>query len=316
MTMDNQHFYFNMKKVYLTVAALFLCSMTSVFGQVQDDTLFDENRKAQGLNERWDLTPETRKKTFTITPYKPIYLLPAKWYSRPNEQPTSLNPNNSSTEPIDYDNWEIKFQLSFKTKVAQGLFDGKGDIWLAFTQTANWQAYNGKESRPFRELNYEPEIIFNYPLDFAINDFKFKMVGFGFNHQSNGKSLPTSRSWNRFTMHLGMEYNKWTFMLRPWVKFHETFEKEDNPRIEEYIGKGELNVIYSRDNGQMFTFLMRSNMRLNSRYKGFTELTWAYPIKHNLKAFVVVNNGYGDSMIDYNWNQTTVGVGITLMEWL
>lgn len=316
MMTGNQHSYFNMKKAILKVSLLFLCSTASLFSQVKDDTLFDENRKLNGLNERWDLTSESSKKTFTITPYKPIYVLPGRWFSRPNEQPMSLNPSNSSPEATDYDNWEIKFQISFKTKVAQGLFDGKGDVWVGFTQTANWQAYNGKESRPFRELNYEPEVIFNYPLNFGIEDFRFKMAGFAFNHQSNGKSLPTSRSWNRFIMHLGMEYHNWTFMLRPWIKFHETFGKEDNPRIEEYIGKGELTVVYSRENGQMFTFMMRNNMRLNSEYRGFTELTWAYPIKHNLKAFIVVNNGYGDSMIDYNWNQSTVGVGITLMEWL
>ncbi|MDR0229994.1 MAG: phospholipase A [Flavobacteriaceae bacterium] len=282
---------------------------------VKDDTLFDEDRKTHSLSERWDLTPEANKRTFTITPYKPVYILPGRWSSAPNDSPFSGSEYVGTTDPVDYHPMEIRFQLSFKTKVTKGLLFGKGDLWLAFTQTANWQAYNADISRPFRELNYEPEIIFNYPLDLSINDFKFRMAGIGFNHQSNGKSLPSSRSWNRVTMHLGMEYKEWTFFAKPWVRFHEKATADDNPNIEDYVGKGEFTVIYARK-GQVFTLMNRNNLRFNKRYKGFTEFTWTYPIKNNLKGFLVINNGYGESMIDYNWNQTTIGIGVSLLEWL
>lgn len=295
---------------------IFLLCNTQFFAQETDDKLFEQNREIRSISDRWDLNPDTKGKTFAITPYKPIYLLPARWSSKPNEIPTSLHDTNSATETIDYNKAEIRFQISFKTKVATGLFWDKGDIWLAFTQTANWQAYNEKESRPFRELNYEPEIIFNYPLDFSINSLKFKMVGFGFNHQSNGKSLPYSRSWNRITMHLGMEYHNWTFLVRPWFRLQEEGKSDDNPKIEDYIGRGEIVVGYQPKNGQLFTLMIKNNFRLNQHYKGSLEFTWAYPIKNNLKAFLVFNNGYGETMIDYNWKQTNIGLGISLMEWL
>ncbi|WP_121966594.1 phospholipase A [Myroides sp. N17-2] len=302
-----------MKYSYLLIALLV---GSQLFAQEADDNLFDQKREIKGLSDRWDLNPENKGKTFTITPYKPIYLLPARWSSSPNEMPTSLHETNSATEPIDYNRSEIRFQFSFKTKVVTGLFWGKGDIWLAFTQTANWQAYNDKESRPFRELNYEPEVIFNYPLDLSIQDFKFTMAGIGFNHQSNGKSLPYSRSWNRITMHLGMEYQNWTFLVRPWFRLSEEAKADDNPKIEDYVGRGELVVGYQPKNGQLFTLMVRNNLRFNDNYKGFLEFTWAYPIKNNLKAFLVVNHGYGETMIDYNWKQTNIGIGISLMEWL
>ncbi|MDM1098114.1 phospholipase A [Myroides odoratimimus] len=295
---------------------LSLLVSVQVLGQEPDDYIFDNNREIRSLRDRWDLNPERKGKTFALTPYKPVYLLPARWSSKPNEMPTSLHDANSASEPIDYNRTEIRFQISFKTKVATGLFWGKGDIWLAFTQTANWQAYNEKESRPFRELNYEPEVIFNYPLDYAINNFKFTMAGIGFNHQSNGKSLPYSRSWNRITMHLGMEYHNWTFLVRPWFRLQEEADSDDNPRIEDYVGRGEAVIGYQHESGQLFTLMIRNNLKFNNNYKGFAEFTWAYPIKNNLKAFLVVNHGYGETMIDYNWKQTNIGLGISLMEWL
>jgi len=293
-----------------------LATIGSAYGQEQEsvrDNLFGVP-ESHSLTERWDLAPTARSKTFTISPYKPVYLLPARWSSKPNDQPFSFSEHMGQPDAIDYNQIEIRFQLSFKTKVTEGLLFGKGDIWLAFTQTANWQAYNEKVSRPFRELNYEPEVIFNYPLDLALSNLKFKMAGVAFNHQSNGKSQPSSRSWNRLIFHLGMEYNDWTFMVKPWMRLKEKNKSDDNASITEYAGKGEVTVAYQR-NGQVFTFMMRNNMRLNSHYKGFHEFTYTYPIKNNLKAFFVMNNGYGESMIDYNWNQTTIGIGISLVEW-
>ncbi|MGG5506859.1 MULTISPECIES: phospholipase A [unclassified Myroides] len=299
---------------YRQVLGLALIAACSAYGQTPSkDNLFD-TEEVHSLTERWDLSPTAKGNTFTISPYKPIYLLPARWSSKPNAQPFSYSEHMGRPDAIDYNETEIRFQLSFKTKVAEGLLFGKGDIWLAFTQTANWQAYNEKVSRPFRELNYEPEVIFNYPLDFNWDNLKFKMAGVAFNHQSNGKSQPTSRSWNRLVFHLGMEYKDWTFMVKPWMRLKEKNKSDDNASITEYYGKGELTVAYQR-NGQVFTFMMRNNMRLNDHYKGFHEFTYTYPIKNNLKAFFVVNNGYGESLIDYNWNQTTIGVGISLMEW-
>ena len=99
----------------------------------------------------------------------------------------------------DYQHIETKFQLSLKAKIMQDAF-GKGDVWVAFTQQAYWQMYNGKLSRPFREINYEPELIFTYPLNLSAGAFKMKMIGLSVNHQSNGKEAAHSRSWNRFIL--------------------------------------------------------------------------------------------------------------------
>jgi phospholipase A1 len=35
-----------------------------------------------------------------------------------------------------------------------------------------------------------------------------------------------------------------------------------------------------------------------------------------VRGYVKLFSGYGETLIDYNWNQTTIGIGITLNDWL
>ncbi|MBP2282418.1 phospholipase A1 [Flavobacterium sp. CG_23.5] len=244
-----------------------------------------------------------------------MYVLPVQWTSSSNERPTSGNVDPDYVAPagVDYNNVETKFQLSFKTKVLQNFFWGHGDFWVAYTQISHWQIYNTKLSRPFREVNYEPELILNFPVKFKLFGFNTRMIGMAVNHQSNGKSDPFSRSWNRVILHAGFERNNWSIYVRPW--FILPAAKNDNPDIAEYIGRGDLNIIYAK-NGNILSFIGTHNLNFNSKSKGGASFSWSYPIKNNLKGFFQVSHGYGESLIDYNHSQTTVGLGVSLIEWL
>jgi phospholipase A1 len=120
--------------------------------------------------------------------------------------PTSPNPANALNEPVDVDPAEAKYQISFKTKLWEGLVGRHGDLWLGYTQQSNWQVYNKSFSSPFRETNYEPELmaVFRTNLDAGLG-FKVKMLSVGLNHQSNGRGQPLSRSWNRLMLQGGIE---------------------------------------------------------------------------------------------------------------
>lgn len=280
----------------------------------QTNKIYNFPTEIRSLSERWELDSTIVKNTFVITPYKPFFIMPFNISTNRNNAPFSGNGKEEYVaEKTPTNDIEAKFQISFKTKIFQNLLFGKGDLWIAYTQLSNWQIYNEPESRPFRELNYEPELIFNYPLNLDLFGVKLKMAGVSFNHQSNGKSLPYSRSWNRIIFHAGMEVGDFTIIARPWLRMRAT--KDDNPDIGKYIGRGDLTVVYVK-NDNIFTFIGSHNLSFNQHSRGFANFTWSYPISGNLRGYAQLTTGYGESMIDYNHRQTTFGLGISLLEWL
>lgn len=297
----------------MKIFVIFLLLPTVLWSQ--NKSLFQNSTPKGTMSERWELDSIHKRGTFLISPYKPIFVLPVHWSSKPNEQPFSGNENpDYVAEPgVNYNNIETKFQLSFKTKVLENALWGKADLWIAYTQKSHWQLYNASLSRPFREINYEPEVILNFPVNFKVLGVNARMFGVAFNHQSNGKSLPFSRSWNRIILHAGFDSGNWSFYLRPWLKLRA--EKDENPDINKYIGKAELNVIYTLK-GNVFSFIGSHNLQFDQTLRGMGTFSWSYPIKGNFKGYLQVTHGFGETLIDYNNLQTTVGVGISLVEWL
>jgi phospholipase A1 len=303
-----------MKNVQIKGAVfLLLFSCLTINAQVQ--ALFNSRTQLRNLTERWELDTTSVRGTFLVTPYKPMFVLPLRWSSNPNEQPKSgnIDPNYIAPAGVNYNNIEAKFQLSFKTKVLQGIFWGNGDLWVAYTQKSHWQIYNNALSRPFREVNYEPELILNFPVKFNLFGFKTRMIGAALNHESNGKSDPFSRSWNRIILHAGFERKNWTVYVRPWFRLPAAVD--DNPDIAEYVGRGDVNIIYAK-NGNILSFVGSHNLNFNSKTRGNATFSWSYPVRNNLKGHLLISHGYGETLIDYNNLQTTIGIGVSLIEWL
>ena len=263
------------------------------------------------MSKIWELDREDQQGTFHLMEYQPMYIMPMRFTDRPTEQPRSLNTERPIPEHRDYQQIELKFQVSLKAKILQDAF-GKGDVWVAFTQQAHWQMYNGGLSRPFRELNYEPELIFTYPTNFSAGSLKLKMLGLSVNHQSNGKEAAHSRSWNRFILIALGKWERVTFNFQLWKRFTETSMEDDNPQIEDYIGRCRLTTIIPVGKN-----VLSINLRNNLNFKhnrAHIEASWVMPISRDLRLILQASHGYGDSLIDYNYKQTIVGVGFTLID--
>jgi phospholipase A1/A2 len=294
--------------IYLLIGSMILPE--TAIAQKGSNRIFETGDPS--LSSRWELDSAQKNGTFHIVPYKPIYVLLANWSSNPNTRPQSENPAYTVSEQIPLNAVELKFQLSLKTKVLQGIFGGHGDLWVAYTQSSRWQLYNQKLSRPFRETNYEPEAMLTFATRYKLFGLNGRMLGIGFNHQSNGRTLPLSRSWNRIVFQAGFEKKDWTVLLRPWIRLND--EDDENPAIEDFTGRADLLVSHHLK-GHQVSMLAKHSLRFGDRSHGSLQLDWALPISGNLKGHVQVFHGYGESMIDYNHKQTTIGIGVSLIEW-
>lgn len=266
------------------------------------------------LDSRWELSPQSKLGTWNIRGYKPIYALPIFWTSNRNELPSSPNPVDTVTERQNINFTESKFQLSLKTKAWENIFGNNGDLWLAYTQSSRWQVYNAEESRPFRETNYEPEASLIFRTNYNLLGLDGRLLGVTFNHQSNGKADPFSRSWNRVMLNLGLERGNFAVMVRPWYRVPEAAIDDNNPDIENYIGRGDITAFY-KWNENNFSLMLRHSLRSANNSHGAVQFDWTFPIKGKLRGELQYFSGYGESLIDYNHHANYIGVGVSLLDW-
>lgn len=270
--------------------------------------------KGSLLDSRWELASDSKLGIFNFRAYKPVYLLPAFWTNDVNEAPHSPNPNNTVPGPLPVDALEAKFQLSFKTKAWEDIFGDNGDLWLAYTQSSRWQVYSADTSRPFRETNYEPEVMLTFRNNYQIGGWTGRLAGIGINHQSNGRADPLSRSWNRVIGTIGLDRENWALTIRPWWRVPESAGDDNNSDIEDFVGRGDATLVYVHG-GHQFSVMGRHSLRGGDRSHGALQLDWGFPISNSLRGHVQVFDGYGESLIDYNHRATYIGLGISLLEW-
>lgn len=265
------------------------------------------------LATTWELDPGLRGHILRIRPYKPVYILPLFYATSPNRQPSSPAPGHDSAA-IDLGANEAKLQISLKTKLLEDVFGDNGDLWFGYTQSSRWQVYNSGISRPFRETNHEPEVMLLWRTDYSLAGWRGRYVGLGVNHQSNGRGLPLSRSWNRVMLSTALESGEWTLSLRPWWRIPESGGNDDNPDISNYLGRADLQLVRSWGK-QQFAVTLRHSLRTGRDNHGALQLDYAFPIAGELRGHLQWFSGYGESMIDYNHRSNYFGVGVSLIEW-
>ena len=95
--------------------------------------------------------------------------------------------------------------------------------------------------------------------------------------------------------------------------FESSGDRNDNPDIEDFLGRGEL-IVVRRSSGHVLTLTARHSLRSGSRSHGSARLDYAFPITGGLNGHLQAFSGYGLSLIDYNHRQTTVGLGISFFD--
>lgn len=245
---------------------------------------------------------------FAISFYQPTYVMPFYYTGSPYNAVYQGNlPDN---QPLMHD--EIKFQFSFKYPL--WTFYKTHTLYLAYTQMSYWQAY--QRSPFFRETDYEPEIFLANQVEIPLGKgWETNFLNVGAMHQSNGEGGNLERSWNRVYVNAIESKGNWMIQVQPWYIINDSSLQTHNPNISNYLGYGQIVVAYKYSQ-QVFALQIRNEIE-SGFSRGALQLTWSFPLGiRNLKGYIQVFSGYGQSLIEYNHYTNSAGIGLSLSDWL
>ena len=258
----------------------------------------------EDLSERRQLEQESSRNPFSITTHRTNYLFPVSYNANQNRE----NFRNIS-EDGSVDSVELKFQFSAKVTLAEQVFGDHGDVFFGYTQRSWWQAYNTEASSPFRETNYEPEIFVDFDNTWSAFGWVNTLNRVSFNHQSNGRSDPLSRSWNRVYLESTFQSGDWAFTVAPHWRVPESQGDDDNPDIERFMGYGDIRLAKRLNNNHEISGLLRGNPSAGNYG---TQIDYSWPAFNTLRAHVQYYYGYGESLIDYDNRVHRLSIGFSL----
>jgi phospholipase A1 len=256
------------------------------------------------MSQEWELDAGAKRGRYAVHPLRDNYLLVANQSNATNDRPLrAYVPDGYEAKHV-----ELTYQLSFKAKVLEGVGSTPIDVWAAYTQQSFWQAYARDHSSPFRETNYQPEIMAVVPINKQLGPVNLRFASLGVSHQSNGQGATLSRSWNRFYGQLGLESGNLGVTARVWKRLDNAKSNNDNADITDFMGHGDVRITY-QDKGYEYSALLRRNFDTNH---GAVQASVAFPLVVYLKGYVQAFSGYGQSLIDYNYAQKSLGLGILM----
>jgi phospholipase A1 len=256
------------------------------------------------MSQEWELNAAAKRGRYAVHQLSDNYLLIANQSNATNDRPfRAYLPDGYQSKHV-----ELTYQLSFKAKLIEGIGSTPIDVWAGYTQKSFWQAYAREESSPFRETNYQPEVMAVVPINKQIGNVNVRFASLGLVHQSNGQSTTLSRSWNRFYGQMGFESGDLGVTARVWKRLDNAKSNNDNPDITDFLGHGDVRITY-RDKGYEYSAMLRRNF---DTHHGAIQAGVAFPLVANLKGYAQLFAGYGQSLIDYNYSQKSLGVGVLM----
>ena len=98
-------------------------------------------------------------------------------------------------------------------------------------------------------------------------------------------------------------------------RLNEPAASDNNPDLVSFRGRAEFQLNWSHGL-QTASLLYRSTLK-DVKY-GALQLEWSTPVfrdqPNGLRWFAQVFNGYGETLTDYNFRQTSFGLGVTFLQ--
>lgn len=218
-------------------------------------------------------------------------------------------------------NTEIRLQFSLKYQLfgdpgavgpGHSLLNG---IHFGYTQHMFWD-WSAKSS-PFRNIDFMPEVFYLVPAQHVMDGISLGGQ-FGLRHASNGRDGAESRSINTFyfqpvaSTSLGGGYR---LSAGPMVEFYVGSLK-DNPDIKRYRGNTGLFLEVDDTDGLRLSTETRYSVR-SGRASINAELSYPFDriIDTSLNLYLIGQffTGYGETLLDYNRQDTRLRVGFAIV---
>ena len=252
------------------------------------------------LDSRWELTRNAKLGTFGMRAYKPVYLLPAFYTDSPNQFPSSPEPGHSVTESETpgRGGGEVPDQLQDQDRPGALRRPRRPLVRLHAVVALAGLQQRAVAPVPRDQLRAGADA----RLPHALPSSSVSTAACSASASTTSRTARTSRysrSWNRVIGMIGFERDAWTLIVRPWWRLPEVAGGDDNPDIEDYVGRGDL-LLVRRLREHEISLMARHSLRGGESSHGAVELGWVFPIHRDLKGYLQIFHGYGESLIDYN----------------
>lgn len=206
-------------------------------------------------------------------------------------------------DPTDRQTSYLKFQFSIRQHLCSNLYFG-------YTQKSFWSIT--RDSSPFKDSNYAPEFFW----EFKKREGILQWGQGGIEHESNGREVGASRSWNRLYWEPKFEHRKIAVSLKGWIPIKGwstegwrcSADLNDNPDILEYYGHGELAATIKEGKWQ---FGAKGRKGTKGSY-GSIQGDVVFNLRENVGLYAQFWDGYGESLLDYNRSSTRYGIGFII----
>ncbi len=121
---------------------------------------------------------------FTLYPYDTNYIIYTDTSDLNKEAISSYNWSENARKD------EVKFQLSLAFPLWRGILGPNSVLGASYTQKSWWQLSNSKESSPFRETNYEPQLFLGFATDYRFAGWTLRDVEMGITTTLTGVLIP------------------------------------------------------------------------------------------------------------------------------
>ena len=229
---------------------------------------------------------------------------------------------------------DSKFQISFKYKLftsnkknrtilgvelpAQKSFWDK--LYFGYTQKSIWDWL--EDSAPFEDHNFNPELFWcsddkncnTLDSSEGKENLMWKIRHYaGYEHESNGREGPSSRSWNRLYYRPIFWRGAYGIAPKVWLVTSES-EIGNGDYLSQYIGYFELDLFARHDNEVAYGATFRY------AEKGWSVLTdFSIPQKEifsesdfNPYWYIQLFSGYAEDLLKYNEKRNVLRIGLRL----